>query len=186
MRPAMEQIDLSHLHPVAQPVAAAQPSPAASAPAPSTIPAAPAGAPVSPGATAATEYGLKEIGESLQQAQAKLMVALQQFANRVGDELQEAFDTASNLQVETWVSEELDSIDMKEGKIIGNARRRALTRIGLTGNTIVCVPESNGELDRDLWKVHLDMVQQAQANRAEFIRTLVTAATNLLDTFKGG
>ncbi|MGB8644862.1 MAG: hypothetical protein WCF84_06470 [Anaerolineae bacterium] len=201
-RPVMAQIDLSHLRTTAQPSpAASAEKPADAAPAKvatpphattnttsSTVPPATMTAtiPAVPSSSGqATDYGLFD-SDTFKQAQGKLMAAMQQFGERVGAELQEALDSASHLDVETYVSDDLAGVDYKDGKFIGNARLRAVTRIGLTGNTLVCVPESNGELDRELWKIHLDMVQQAQANRAEFIKTLVTAATGLLGAFKGG
>jgi hypothetical protein len=36
----------------------------------------------------------------------------------------------------------------------------------------------------ELWKVHTDMVQQAQANRMEFLRTVVSAASGLVNLIK--
>jgi hypothetical protein len=42
------------------------------------------------------------------------------------------------------------------------------------------VPKDKGEIDKDLWSIHLDMVKQAQSNRAEFVKTLFS----LLGTLK--
>ena len=41
-----------------------------------------------------------------------------------------------------------------------------------------------GEVDTDLWKIHLEMVQQAQASRAELVKTAVSAVTGLADLLK--
>ena len=50
---------------------------------------------------------------------------------------------------------------------------------GKDGDTLVILPEVDGEVDTDLWGAHMQIVQQAQANRAEFLRTVVSAASNL-------
>jgi len=68
--------------------------------------------------------------------------------------------------------------------LAGTAKLRAFTRIKIDGDTLVCVPERQGEIDEALWAIHLDMVQQAQAHRAEMIKTAVSAATGLLDALK--
>jgi hypothetical protein len=60
-----------------------------------------------------------------------------------------------------------------------NAQLRAITRISLDGDVLNVVPESGGELDRALWEVHLAMVQQAQANRAEMLKTAVSLLGSL-------
>jgi hypothetical protein len=42
-----------------------------------------------------------------------------------------------------------------------------------------------GEIDKDLWAIHLDMVRQAQANRTEMLKAAVAAASGLVDALKG-
>ncbi len=64
------------------------------------------------------------------------------------------------------------------------AQLRAFTRVRIDGDTEVCVPERSGEIDDDLWSIHLDMVRQAQENRAEMIKTAASAATGLLEALK--
>ncbi len=39
-------------------------------------------------------------------------------------------------------------------------------------------------IEQALWAVHTDMVTRAQANRAEMIKTAVSAASTLLETLK--
>jgi hypothetical protein len=75
-------------------------------------------------------------------------------------------------------------VKYENGQFTGGAKLRALTRIKLDGDTLVCVPEKKGEIDQVLWALHSDMVQRAQANRAEMLKTAVTAATGLLETLK--
>jgi len=52
------------------------------------------------------------------------------------------------------------------------------------GDSLICVPETEGEVDTALWKIHMDMVQQAQVSRAELLKTVVSAATGLVDLLK--
>ncbi|HWQ12633.1 MAG TPA: C25 family cysteine peptidase [Roseiflexaceae bacterium] len=104
---------------------------------------------------------------------------LQEFARTVAERLETFVQDAATLEVRTYVSGDLERVELKEGRVPG-VNPRALTFIQLDGDTVVVVPESEGELDQALWKVHTDMVQQAQATRAEMLRTLLDAATRLL------
>jgi hypothetical protein len=49
---------------------------------------------------------------------------------------------------------------------------------------MVVVPETDGEVDTDLWKIHLEMLQQAQASRTELVKTAVSAVTGLANLLK--
>jgi hypothetical protein len=104
---------------------------------------------------------------------------LQEFAQTVAERLDTFVQDASTLEVRTYVSGDLKDVKLEEGVVPG-VNPRALTFIQLDGDTVVVVPESEGELDQGLWKIHTDMVQQAQATRAEMLRTLLEAATRLL------
>ncbi len=85
----------------------------------------------------------------------------------------------------TYVSDDMTQVKYEKGQFSG-ARLRAFTHIKVDGDTVVCVPEEDGELDLALWNVHVEMVKQAQANRMEFLRTVVSAATGLVDLIKPG
>jgi hypothetical protein len=54
-----------------------------------------------------------------------------------------------------------------------------MTRISLDGDTLVCIPEKDGEVDISVWNIHAEMVKTAQSNRAELMKTLVSAATSI-------
>ncbi len=96
--------------------------------------------------------------ESFKQAQTGLSSSLQNFVSRLGDFLSRAIDEAANLEIATYISDEMDSVKFEGGKFTG-ARLRALTRIAIDGDTLICVPQEDGELDLDLWKIHMDMVR---------------------------
>lgn len=157
------------------------PATAATTPAPATpVPAGPAeGAPV--------DYGLFD-SDAVKQARARLTNSLQQFADKLGGALEQAIDNASSLEVSTYVAGDMAGVtyDTKTHQFAGTARLRAMTRINLDGDTLVCVPEDHGEVDEALWEIHVDMVQQAQAHRAELLKAAVSAAAGLLDALKVG
>ena len=104
---------------------------------------------------------------------------MQQFAEKLGQFLSAAIEDAASLRVSTYISANMDGVTLKDGQLQG-ARLRALTYIKIDGDTLVCVPEEDGEVDTDLWAIHMEMVKQAQASRAELIRAAVTAATSLV------
>ena len=98
-----------------------------------------------------------------------------------------AADDISSLEVATYTSPNLDSVkyDYASKKYTGQLALRALTRVGFDGDMQVCVPEkASGGVDRDMWQIHLDMVKEAQANRAEFLRSMAEMATRLIDILK--
>jgi hypothetical protein len=64
------------------------------------------------------------------------------------------------------------------------AELRAFTRIKIDGDTEVIIPEKASQIDRDLWQIHLSMVEQATANRNEMIKAAASAATGLLQALK--
>lgn len=129
-------------------------------------------------ATAVVDYGL---GDSLRQARDRLSRSVSQFADKLGQTLEKAVDDASTLEVYTYVSDDMQNLTRD---FADSAKLRAFTRIKIDGDAEVCVPESSGEINDHLWAIHLDMVQQAQANRAEMIKSATAAATRLLEALK--
>ena len=137
-------------------------------------------APASPIAeSAAVEYGLLD---PLKQAQARLTDSIQEFASKLGECLKKAVDDASSLEIRTYVSENMAGVeyDSATGNFTGAAKLRALTRIKADGDTLVCVPEEGGEINKTLWEIHAGMVEKAQAHRAEMLKAVVSAAAGLL------
>jgi hypothetical protein len=126
------------------------------------------------------DYGLLD---NFKQVQSGVSNSLQQFVNKLGGFLTQALDDAATLEVSTYVSDDLTQVKYENGRFSG-ASLRAMTRMKIDGDTLVCIPEQVGEVDMDLWQIHTDMVQQAQTNRMEFLRTVVSAATGLVDMIK--
>jgi hypothetical protein len=136
--------------------------------------------PRSPAAQDAVKYDLPD-SPAPEDARERLSHSLQGFAQKLGRFLEQAMDEATSLEVSTYVS---DDVAQATGDLGGTAKLRAFTRINIDGNTQVCVPERQDDIDKDLWAIHMDTVQQAQAYRAVMIKTAVSAATGLLDVLK--
>ena len=126
------------------------------------------------------DYGLID---NFRQVQSGVSNSLQQFINKLGGFLAQALDDAATLEVSTYVSEDMAEVKYEDGRFSG-ASLRAVTRMKIDGDTLVCIPEQLGEVDMELWQIHTDIVQQAQTNRIEFLRTVVNAATGLVDLIK--
>jgi hypothetical protein len=147
----------------------------------------PTTAAVSPGAqdpgAQPVNYGLLD---SFKQPLTQLTDALQEFAGKLGEALKKAIDDTSSLEVSTYVSDNMAGVsyDAASGQFTGSAKLRAMTRINFDGDTLVCVPEKEGKIDQALWTIHTDMVQRAQAHRAELLKAAVSAATGLLGALK--
>ncbi len=122
-------------------------------------------------AEAQTDYG---ITDSLKQVQGNV----QELINKLMETLKQVMDDITSLEIKTYVSDDVSGAKYEKGEFT-NAQLRAITRISLDGDVLNVVPESGGELDRALWEVHLSMVQQAQANRAEMLKTAVALLGSL-------
>jgi hypothetical protein len=55
-----------------------------------------------------------------------------------------------------------------------------MTCIRADGDVLNLVPRKEGQVDRELWAAHCEQVERAQAQRAEMIKTLASAASALL------
>jgi hypothetical protein len=113
-------------------------------------------------------------------AQAGTGEALKNFAEKLGKYLSDALDDATSLEVMTYVADDMASVKYdKDSKDFTGARLRAVTRINIDGDTRIVLPEKDGEVDTEVWSVHLDMVKQAQSSRTELMKTMVVAVTGL-------
>jgi hypothetical protein len=128
--------------------------------------------------TGEEDYGLLDIG-------ANIGGGVKRFVDKLGDFLSNALENAASLEVKTYVSDNMADVKFESGQFTG-ANLRALTRIKIDGDTDICVPEVDGEIDTDLWQVHIDMVKQAQESRTELLKTVVSAASGLAGLLKGG
>jgi hypothetical protein len=108
---------------------------------------------------------------------------LKNFVEKLGNTLSKALEDAGSLEVSTYVADDLTEVKYENGKYSG-ARLRAMTRINIDGDTLVCIPEKDGEVDTAVWNIHLEMVKSAQENRAELLKTIVGAAASVANIIK--
>lgn len=88
----------------------------------------------------------------------------------------------SSLEVQTYSASDMKSIFVEQGHLLG-AQLRACA-ISLDGDTIVCVPERDGEIDKAMLDIHQATVKQAQDARAELMRTMVQRRVGLFGLTK--
>ncbi len=100
------------------------------------------------------------------------------FVAKLHATISRALDDLGSLEVSTYVTSDMSGVFVEDGRVLG-AGLRAYTRVELEGDTIVCVPERDGEVDRALLEIHGELVKQAQAARCELIRVIVDAAARL-------
>lgn len=108
---------------------------------------------------------------------------LQQIIERLTTKLSETIDSVTTLEVLTYTASDLSAIRFDSSGISG-AHLRAVTRIGINGNTINCMPEKDGQIDTSLWQVHADMVAKASSTRSEMLKLAASATASLASSFK--
>jgi hypothetical protein len=127
-----------------------------------------------------------DIAMSFGAERSKLATSLTNFTNKLAAAVNKAARDISSLEVETFSSSDLTTIkyDYVNNKLTGEMQLKALTRISFDGDTQIFVPEKDDAINQALWKVHLDMVKEAQANRTEFFKAMAELAIRLIDIMK--
>jgi hypothetical protein len=140
-------------------------------------------------AVPATDYGIGDLfkkeaatGEEAV-AGSRVNESLKRFMDKLSEYLSKALDDATSLEVYTYVADDLTSVGYQAGRFSG-AQLRAMTRVNIDGDTLVCVPEKDGEVDTAVWSIHAEMVKQAQASRSELMKTIVGAAAGIANIVK--
>jgi hypothetical protein len=135
----------------------------------------------SPGSVGNVSYGLFG-GPDGSGPLAELRTTLTDGLKRAAETMVDLFKEIVVLEVSTYTSSDLTGVqyDAQAQGFVGPAQRRALTRMRLDGETLVVVPESNGHIDQEIWGLHCQLVEQAQTQRMELIRTVASAANQLL------
>jgi hypothetical protein len=115
-----------------------------------------------------------------------LMSSLTNFTDKLANAVNKAAKDISSLEVTTFSSSDLSKVsyDYEKNRLSGDVKLRAITRISFDGDTQACVPETDDAINQALWKIHLDMVQEAQANRTEFFKAMAELAIRLIDIMK--
>ena len=107
----------------------------------------------------------------------------ERLGRKVTDTLSKVLEDAVTLEVKTYVSPDIQRLADGEARPSdeGSAQLRAYTRCALDGDTEVFVPTTrDGQIDENLWKLHLEMVKQAQEHRAAMLETVVSLLTPLV------
>jgi hypothetical protein len=123
-----------------------------------------------------------EVAFGLREQFNDLASSVRKFTDQLADALGKAAAEIMTLQVKTYTTDDLEQFT-QGGE--SQVRLRALTRVDFDGDVHVYVPEKReGGVDRELWQIHLEMVKEAQANRAQFLQAIAEMATNLLKSLK--
>lgn len=132
---------------------------------------------------APTSYGWFGSSEA-DQTRASLATSLRDFAQELSTTLGKFVQDVAVLEVKTYASDDMNSLPVGKNGLPPGARLRALTRISVEGDSLVCVPETDGEVDDALWAIHAATVLQAQTHRTQLLKTAVEAATGLMQALK--
>lgn len=131
------------------------------------------------------DYGLLDLGKNVTSS-------LKNVSGKLTNILSSTVEDLTSLEVKTYTSDEIEgeTYDAGSRSYVGKARLRAQTRISLDGDIVHVVPERraegdetgtrNLEIDERLWNIHKEMVQVAQANRVNFVKTLGEVIGSLL------
>ena len=125
-------------------------------------------------------------GGPLAETRASLADGLKRVASQLTDLLGQVITELSNLEVETYTSDDIGSVeyDPHEQRYVGPVKRRAITRMRLDGKTAAIVPSRDGALDEQLWAVHCQLVERAQAQRTELLKSVAAAGSSLMGIVK--
>jgi hypothetical protein len=129
------------------------------------------GAAPTPGASAATS----EIRANLTDALALIGVVLKR-----------ALAATDVLEVATYASDDAGGISYEaaQQRFNGAAGPLALTRISLEGGVVTCISRHEGVVDEQIIGLHSAIVQQAQAQRVELLKTMIASARELIEALK--
>ncbi len=126
----------------------------------------------------AVNYGFLGFGDNKEGGQT-LGGALKEFVDKLGKFLSDALDDAATLEVATYTSDNIEGVKYEKGEFTGPIKLRALTAIKIDGDTKICVPVKDDEVDLSLWSIHTEAVKQAQTSRAELVRAAISAVSGL-------
>lgn len=132
---------------------------------------------------AGTGEGAEAFGffDDLQKGASSVGTSMQQFVQKLSAFLSAAIDNAATLEITSYTSQNMSQVQVQGGKVTG-AQLRALTSLRIDGDVVQIVPvDENNDVDTALWEIHLEMVKQAQASRAELLRSAVSAASSLVN-----
>jgi Peptidase family C25 len=121
--------------------------------------------------------------DGMRQARERLLNALQTLTETLSGVLERAVEHVTVIEVATYVTDDLTTAtyDKTTKQFGGGAKLRALSRVHLAGDAVLLVPENP---DEAVGMLHLGMVEQAQAARAQLLKTAGSAVAGLLGAAK--
>jgi hypothetical protein len=102
--------------------------------------------------------------------------SVRRFTDQLATALRDAAADLTTLEVKTYTTSDLDTL--------AESKLRARTFVEFDGDIEIYVPERTGGIDEEIRQIHLEMVRDAQANRAQFLSAMAEMATNLLKSLK--
>lgn len=103
------------------------------------------------------------------------------FVNKIVDTLGRAIEDAMTLEVRTYVSSNPGAAARAGNEDLEtNGDLRAYTRLSFDGDTVAIVPERDGAIEAELWKLHLELLGQAQQTRRETIAAVLSMLSGVL------
>lgn len=101
--------------------------------------------------------------------------------SKLASTLSAAIEDAATLEVRTYVSDNANAAAAADRDTLQrDGDLRAFTRIKIDGDIDTIVPYTDGELDKQLWELHLQLVAQAQQARTQTLQTVLSAFSGLL------
>jgi UDP-2,3-diacylglucosamine pyrophosphatase LpxH len=137
--------------------------------------------PPMPKPAAPADFGVLD---SLDESRANSVAMLRKLTDKLNKWIGSFADDLTTLEVATYVSQDMQHVSQTDKDLSGKAQLRALTRIKLDGDIEVCLPAQDEAIDEALWQKHMAMVTQAQTQRTEMLKALVSAVSELSSVLK--
>lgn len=132
---------------------------------------------------AEAEFGLFD---GARQVRDGLASTLQAVAQNLTAALERAVEDVTVVEVTTYTSNDLSTVefDRATGRFAGDTTLRALTRMGLGGDTKLLMPEQHDVVDQCVWTLHATTVQEARQTRVEMIKAVGALVGHLVGGLK--
>lgn len=125
-------------------------------------------------------------------AETSLQDAVKKYATALAQKVETFINDITTIEVRTYTTPHDqaavlvgDGADVAKIASEGKAMLRAYTQVALDGDTTVCVPlTETGEIDRAVWELHRQMVQEAIGTRATMLKAMGEASAAALSALR--
>ncbi len=125
-------------------------------------------------------------------AETNLQEAVKKYAAALAQKVETFINDITTIEVRTYTTPHnqtavliQDDADMAQIASAGQAMLRAYTKVALDGDTAVCIPlTESGEVDRAVWELHRQMVQEAIGTRATMLKAMGEASAAALTALR--